>query len=35
VTVDNSVATDGHNIYTVTVNECSAAMMDAWLDEVG
>jgi hypothetical protein len=35
VTVDNSVAADGHNIYTVTVNECSAAMMDAWLDEVG
>lgn len=35
VTVDNSVAADGHSIYTVTVNECGAAMMDAWLDEVG
>lgn len=34
VTVAYAVAQDGHNIYTVTVNECTAQMMDAWIDEV-
>ena len=34
VDITSSTAADGHTIYTVTVKECTAAMMDAWIDEV-